>query len=137
MWTGDKNELERIIEGWRTELENGGLKMNADKTEILCISRNHEEVQIMVNGTPIRNVEKVKFLGGTFTNEGNNTTEKTERISKYSNAVFALYPLLRDKYIPQQAKTIIFEGVLTPILMYASETRVPPRKNGTGYYQPK
>ena len=49
VWTDDNNELERIIEGWRTVLENGGLKMNVDKTEILCISRNHEEVQIMVN----------------------------------------------------------------------------------------
>ena len=81
-WTEDRHELERIINGWKIVLENGGMKMNVNKTEILCISRDDEgNININVDGTSLNNVDKVKYLGSTFTNDGNNKLEIIERIA--------------------------------------------------------
>ena len=55
----------------------------------------------------------MKYIGSIFSCDG--------RISTYSKSVAALYPLLKDKYIPTKAKKLIFQGVLTPTLTYASE----------------
>ena len=58
-----------------------------------------------------------------FTKEGNtNKAEITERITKYNRCAAALYPIMTDRYVPEKVKTTIFEGLLTPIMIYGSES---------------
>ncbi len=48
--------------------------------------------------------------------------EVTERINNFSRSVRDLYPLLKERVIPLETQTIIFETVLTPILTYGVES---------------
>ena len=123
VWTNNIEEVNIIINGWKQVLEEGGMKMNMNKTEILKIARTDTgNINIVIDGTPIKNVKKAIYLGSNFSQEGDNKKEVTERITKYSNSIAALYPLLKDKFIGIDVKKVIFESVLTPILTYASET---------------
>lgn len=69
-------------------------------------------------------MERVKYLGSTYGREGGNKLEITERINKYSQNVKCLYPILKDKHVPLEAKRVIFESILIPSLIYGSEAWV-------------
>ena len=101
-----------------------GMKINLDKTEILIINRGPKEtLNIEVRGTRVKETETVKYLGCTFTDTGDkNKQEITERIVKYNKCAYALYPLMNDAYMPKDVRKAIFEGVLTPIITYGSES---------------
>ena len=122
--TYDKNELERALIIFNECLCEAGLKMNINKTEILTVSKNaNEQPQVEVNGTIVKNTAQFNYLGIMFTDEGNsNKAEITERLTKYNRCVSALYPIMADNYVPIKAKTAIFEGLLTPIMTYGSES---------------
>ena len=58
-----------------------------------------------------------------FTDKGDkNREEITERIKKYNRCAGALYPMMKDAYVPKEVKKAIFEGLLTPIMTYGSES---------------
>ena len=123
-WTYDKEELERGLLIFNECLCEAGLKMNISKTEILTVSKNpNEQPHVEMRGTNIRNVETFKYLGCIFTDKGySNKAEITERITKYNRCASAVYPIITDRYIPVKAKVAIFEGLLTPIMTYGSES---------------
>src|SRR5678815_370538 len=70
----------------------------------------------------IKTVEKCKYLGGVFGREGGNVQEVISRIAQYGGAVRAVNPILKDRLMSVEVKRVIFEGVLTPILLYGTET---------------
>src|SRR5678816_1801750 len=90
----------------------------------MVVSREEggKELRIEVEGTEIKMVEKCKYLGGVFGREGGNVQEITSRIAQYGGAVRAVYPILKDRQMSVEMKRVIFEGVLTPILLYGAET---------------
>ena len=51
-------------------------------------------------------------------------SEIINRIAIYINSLSLLYPLLRDKYIPQKVKILIYKTILRPLLTYGSEAWV-------------
>jgi hypothetical protein len=63
--------LKEVLKSFNDSLKRAGLKMNVDKTEIMIISREKENnVKIKIEGTEIKNNEKLKYLGSMFTSEG-------------------------------------------------------------------
>ena len=121
-YTAEREDLERAIHHWNECFGRAGMKLNVSKTEILCVSREKEDnFNIVINGETVKNVEKAKYLGSVIMREGGNKLDITERIGKFSKNVGALYPILKDKHVPQKTKQIIFETVLSPTLMYGTE----------------
>ncbi len=46
-----------------------------------------EDLDVAVQGSRIRSVEEVKYLGCKFSKDGNNKNEITERLTEYTRAV--------------------------------------------------
>src|SRR5678816_4866162 len=90
----------------------------------MVVSREEggKELRKEVEETKIKRVEKCKYLGGVFGREEGNVQEITSRIAQYGGAVRAVYPILKDRQMSVEVKRVIFEGVLTPILLYGTET---------------
>ncbi len=85
---------------------------------------------IEIEGEVVREAKWVKYLGCMFAKDRDkNKMEITERIVKYSRCVCALYPVLKDTYIPIEAKREIFNSVMVPILSYASESWTMTRRD--------
>lgn len=123
-WTDNKEELEQALQVFNECIIEAKLKMNIKKTEILTVDKGVcEPLNIQIGSTVINNAESSKYLGCKFTNDGNkNKAEINERIVKYNKCAGALYPIMKDQYVPDKVKITIFEGLLTPILMYGSES---------------
>ena len=124
VWSENKQGVVEALERWDTVLTEAGLKMNVTKTEIMKVSRNQEEEEVIVEirGNRIKNVSEVKYLGSVFSSHGNNKEEINDRIVQCTKATGALYPLPKDQHVPLKAKKVIFESIITPTLMYGSET---------------
>ena len=56
--------------------------------------------------------------------KGKMEAEITNRIAQFAQNTGALYPILRDKYVPKKVKVHICSTILKPILTYSSETLV-------------
>src|SRR5678815_5513019 len=118
-WSGDGERLRQMVLCFAEKLREAGLNMNVEKTEIMIVSREEEEELIVeVDGREIKNVDRYKYLGSTFGREGGCAKEITSRIEQYGRTVRAVYPILKDKYMNKEVKRAIYEGVLTPILLY-------------------
>ena len=47
-----------------------GLKMNVDKTEVMWIGKQREELNIMLEGKDIKQIKNVVYLGGNMSENG-------------------------------------------------------------------
>lgn len=123
-WTDNRDELEQALQVFNDCIIEAKLKMNIMKTEILSVNKGVcEPLNIQIQDTIIKNADSFNYLGCKFTNDGNkNKAEVNNRIAKYNKCAGALYPIMKDRYVPDKVKTTIFEGLLTPILMYGSES---------------
>ncbi len=79
---------------------------------------------IIIEGREVKNTECFKYLGSIFSKEGGNKRDISERIRKFSMTVGALYPIIKDQHVTLEAKKVIFNTVLTRILIYGSESWV-------------
>ena len=82
-----------------------------------------EELRVLIDGIEIKKVERFKYFGGIFGGDEGNRQEITNRIAQYGGAERAVFPILKDRQMRVEVKKVIFESVLTPILLYGTETR--------------
>lgn len=113
--------LQRVLNKWNDVLREKGLKINKEKTEILKLSREADDMIIEVEGVRLKKVENFKYLGVTVSDRAEVEIEVKHRIDIFSRNVRMLYPLLKDKNIPKRVKMLIYKAVLRPILLYGSE----------------
>ena len=69
--TDTEEEMQRSRVGWQIGMESKGLNLNSGKTEVMVSSRRGIKANIKDSqGTSLRQVKKVKYLGVTINEEG-------------------------------------------------------------------
>lgn len=81
-----------------------------------------QEGTLRINNNKITKTDIFTNLGSQVSEDGSIIHKINNRTAKFSQNVRALYPLLRDKHIPHQVKTHIYNTILKLILLYARET---------------
>ena len=72
--TNGKQELQETMEEWNGLFIKHGLKINLEKTEVLHIGHQREELDIALQGKTLTQGDSFVYLGGTVCGDG-----KTER----------------------------------------------------------
>ena len=70
----------------------------------------------------MQQVHAFKYLGVMFDDKAQNETPITHRIQQFSKSVNLLFPLLRNKFIPQKVKILLYKTILRPVLCYGHES---------------
>ncbi len=66
-----REELRGALEEWNEMFKKHGLKMNIDKTEVMWIGKQREELNIKLEGKYInKQVKNVVYLGGNISENG-------------------------------------------------------------------
>ena len=117
-----EEDLQNDLIDWNTILEEQGMRISREKTEIMMLSRTPQEVNITLEGQVLQQCTNFKYLGVIFNNENDPQLEITHRINKFNNSLHLLYPLMKDRNIPRKVKTIIYTSILRPILTYGHES---------------
>ena len=99
-----------------------GMQISTKKTEVMVLSRQKEECAVNVNGTPLDQVEKFKYLGVEFSNDARLDCEIDRRIGSASAILRSLYrSVLTKKEVSRRTKMAIFNAVYRPALIYGHE----------------
>ena len=101
---------------------DAGMKINTTKTEIMCLSRHPVQCFFQENGVIIKQMEKFKYLGVTFSNDARQDNKLDTRIGKASAVMRQLYQLvvlIRELFT--NAKLSVFKSFFVPILTYGHE----------------
>ena len=116
-------ELQDELKRWNAELNHRGTKMSFSKTQVMRVGRGEDQegAAVVLDGHEIKRARSFKYLGVKFYERNFQDEEITHRISKYNENVRMLYPLLKERNIPQKCKTTTFTSILRPILIYGNE----------------
>jgi hypothetical protein len=98
------------------------MKINTKKTEVMHADRNKENLVIIVEDQPLKQVNNFTYLGVNINEENAQQMELNKRINKYNANTSMLYPLLKDKNVPRRCKVIIYSSILKPVLMYGFQS---------------
>ena len=71
-----KQELQEILEEWNGQLTRHGLKINVEKTEVLHIGLQREELDIELEWKKLTQGDSFVYLGGTECGDGKTETER-------------------------------------------------------------
>lgn len=119
-----EEELQRRVLEWQERLENGGLKVNAGKTEVMVSSKQGgEQIQVVDRrGVELKQVDGFKYLGSVIKEEGGCEIEVRERVRAGWAKWREVSGVVCDRRMPRKLKIKIYETVIRPVMLYGAET---------------
>ena len=82
----NREELQGALEEWNDMYKKHGLKMNLDKTEVMRVGKQREELNIRLEEKDIKLVNNCVYLGGNISENGRVDVEVRCRIQAGANA---------------------------------------------------
>ena len=105
------------------------MKINTAKTEIICVSKHRVQCFFQTNGLTLKQTEKFKYLGVTFSSDGRQDNKLDIRIGRASAVMRKLHLSVALKQeLCTKAKLFVFRKVFLPILTYGHECWVITQK---------
>ena len=116
------SELQRALDRFTAECTMAGMQISTKKTKVMVLSRQKEQCAVSVDGTPLNQVEKFKYLGIEFSNDARLDCEIDRRIGSASAILRSLYrSVVTKKEVSWRMKMAIFKAVYRPALIYGHE----------------
>ena len=122
-----QNGLQQALVRFSDACSVAGMKISSTKTETMCLSRQPKQCSLQIDGVPLKQSEKFKYLGVSFTSDGRQNSKMDIRIGKASAVMRQLHrSVVLKRELCTKAKLSIFRSVYVPILKHpiaASPTR--------------
>ena len=81
-----KQELQETMEEWNGLFTKHGLKLNLERTEVLHIGHQREELHIELEGKKLTQRDSFVYLGGVVCGDGKTEREVRRRVLAGANA---------------------------------------------------
>ncbi len=119
--TKTATKLQKVLNKWNSELHEAGMRINIEKTKVMMVSRQRNDLQVRLGDAVLEFMENFDYLGVTLNEKCCLEEEINHRISKYFRNGGLMYPLLKERNIPMKVKTTIYTTILRPLLTYGCE----------------
>ena len=110
---------------WRSGtgcLPDTGWKINVEKTEVLHIGLQREELDIELEGKKLTQGDSFVYLGGAVCGDGKTEREVRRRVQAGANAWRAVEGVMADRRISKRLKGKVMSTYVTPACLYGTET---------------
>ena len=77
-----QNGLQQALDRFSDACSVAGMKISTTKTETMCLSTQPKQYSLQIDGVPLKQSEKFKNLGVSFTSDGRQNSELDIRIEK-------------------------------------------------------
>ena len=115
-------KLQRALDRFAVECTMAGMQIGTKKTEVMVLSRQKEQCAVSANGTPLKQVEKFKYVGIGFSNDTKQDCEINRRIrSASANLRPVSRSVVAKKEVSWRARITVFNAVYRPTLTYGHE----------------
>ena len=78
----DCNNLQKHIDLLHKNCLKHDMKINKEKTEVMCVSREQKSINIHIDDQPLKQVNEFRYLGSIFAEDGRLNREIESRIKK-------------------------------------------------------
>ena len=120
--TNGKQELHETMEEWNGLFIKHGLKLNLEKTEVLHIGHQREELDIELEGKILNQRDSFVYIGGAVCGDGKTEREVRRRVQAGANAWRAVEGVMADRRISKRLKGKVMSTCVTPACLYGTET---------------
>ena len=117
-----KQELQETLDEWNGLFTRHGLKINVEKTEVLHIGLQREELDIELEGMKLTQGDSFVYLGGAVCGDGKTEREVRRRVQAGANAWRAVEGVMADRRISKRLKCKVMRTCVTPACLYGTET---------------
>ena len=99
--------------------------LSPKKSSVMVVSNESKYAHIEIDGTILKQVECVQYLGTVFHRDGNQEAEISNRIEKASRTYYSLSKsIMNMKEVTVNTKMKIYRVIYRHILIYGSESWV-------------
>ena len=117
-----QNGLQQALDRFSDACSVATMKISSTKTVTMCLSRQPKQCSLQIDGVPLKQPEKFKYLGISFTSDGRQNSELDICIDKASAVMRQLHQsVVLKRELCTKAKLSIFRLVYVPILTYGHE----------------
>lgn len=122
-----KDQLESSLEKWRDALESNGLRISRTKTEYMYLKFNENHVigpqdTVRLDSEPLKMTDSFTYLGSVLSSDGKCDQAVNQRIQAGWLKWRSVSGVLCDNRMPIKLKGKIYNTIVKPALLYASET---------------
>ena len=117
-----KQELKETMYEWNGLFIKHGLKLNLEKTEVLHIGHQREELDIELEGKKLNQWDSFVYLRGALCGDGKTEIEVRRRVQAGANAWRAVEEVMADRRITKRLKGKLMRTCVTPACLYGTET---------------
>ena len=86
-----QNGLQQALDRFSDACSVAGMKISTTKTEAMCLSRQPKQCSLQIDGVSLKQSEKFKYFGVSFTSDGRQNSELDIRIGKASAVMRQLH----------------------------------------------
>ncbi|EYB82233.1 hypothetical protein Y032_0364g3568 [Ancylostoma ceylanicum] len=111
-----KENLERQMQALSERAARFGLRLNVKKTEYMTTNLDGPST-IQVDGNNLRRTDYFKYLGSTYSADGNLAHRVNAAWLKWRS----MTGVLCDKNTPDRSKSKVYRAVVRPVALYSAE----------------
>ena len=116
------NGKQETLGEWNGLFTRHGLKINVEKTEVLHICLQREELDIELEGKKLTQGDSFVYLGGAVCGDGKTEKEVRRRVQAGAIAWKAVEGVMADRRISKRLKGKVMSTCVTPAYLYGTET---------------
>ena len=116
-----KQELQEVLEEWKGVFEKHGLRMSLEKTEVMWVGHQREELNINLDGKEIKQVDGFVYLRGMVKEDGHSEAEVRRQTQAGANA-WRKVEVMLDRTFSKKLKGKVLRTCVTPACLYGLET---------------
>ena len=111
--TDSAERLQQQINNIRKQSTRFGLQINTNKTEVQIIARYPDKIKEMIDDTPLNQVDKFVYLGGSITSMKDIEEDVARRISLAPSDSRSLARIWKSRRICSKTKICIYEMLIS------------------------
>ena len=105
---------------WKGVFEKHGLRMSIEKTEVMWVGHQREELNIRLDGKEIKQLDGFVYLGGMVTEDGHSAAEVRRRTQAGANAWRKVEGVMLDRK-KKKLKLKVLRTCVAPACLYDLE----------------
>ena len=116
---GSADNLQHLLDSVSSVSLAYGREINGPKTQTMCMSKEHEALNIKLYGNDLEQVTEFTHLGSCMAANNSSNADVFARITKALSSFGRLQSILKDKEVPLTTKVKLLQTLVFPIICCA------------------
>ena len=121
MIANTEEELKEIVDAMNMTATAYNMKINVDKTKVMCISKRPKRMNVWLNGKKIEQVRRFVYLGAVITEEGSTKEDVNIRIAMAKRKFIEKREILSSDLDSDTRKRMV-KALIWSVATYGAET---------------